>query len=360
MRNGTASILCTILFHHFLFIAHADSAPVVSFCATHESCESEFPTLKISFVNVGLGDATFIQCPDGKHQALIDAGDSSDNYPGAEEALDSFLSTQMKGDRTIELALNTHPHPDHVAGFLALVRAGKFQFKEFLDSGLDFKDSTIEEELRSLLKENKTSIVDLTETDRSSFVLCPSFLDITPISLEVLAPARSAAKTELGCPGNLNDCSVMSRVKFGGSSVVLLSDGGKATEQWLLSNPEALSFVRGDTIKFAHHGSRFASFPEFLSRLSPQLGIISHGVPHHGRSEELGYPDFETVNRLSRLLAASSTEQKSIVACQRTSTRELCNWQQVPTSSHLKSTAEGPITLFLFRDKQNSSRIVVK
>ncbi|MBN1811467.1 MAG: DNA internalization-related competence protein ComEC/Rec2, partial [Anaerolineae bacterium] len=68
--------------------------------------------LHVTFLDVGQGDAIFIQTPSGK-QVLVDGGPS-------DTALLSQLGRRMPfWDRSIDLVLLTHPESDHVTGLIA-------------------------------------------------------------------------------------------------------------------------------------------------------------------------------------------------------------------------------------------------
>ncbi len=74
----------------------------------------------ISFLNIGQGDAIFIQAPNGS-QVIVDGG------PGRN--ILSELGTQMPFfDRSIDAIIITNPDKDHMAGFLDVMDKYKVDF----------------------------------------------------------------------------------------------------------------------------------------------------------------------------------------------------------------------------------------
>ncbi|MEX0934149.1 MAG: MBL fold metallo-hydrolase, partial [Candidatus Paceibacterota bacterium] len=83
-------------------------------------------TLTVAFLDVGQGDAIFIESPD-KVQMLIDGG--------ANRAVLSELSKVMPFyDRSIDVVLATHPDLDHIGGLPAVFQA--FRVGAFFETPL--------------------------------------------------------------------------------------------------------------------------------------------------------------------------------------------------------------------------------
>ncbi|MEG2985903.1 MAG: MBL fold metallo-hydrolase, partial [Peptostreptococcaceae bacterium] len=65
--------------------------------------------LEVHFINVGQGDATYIELPDGTDM-LIDAGEGKYG-----STVVNYLNSQEKG-MTVDYLIATHPDSDHVGG----------------------------------------------------------------------------------------------------------------------------------------------------------------------------------------------------------------------------------------------------
>ncbi|MFC2002547.1 ComEC/Rec2 family competence protein [Chloroflexota bacterium] len=99
--------------------------------------------LHVSFLDVGEGDAILIQAP--AHQdILIDGGPSP-------QAVTLALGQKMPfWDRTIDLVVLTHPHADHIAGLVEVLK--RYKVRQVLSPDLDY-ESQIHDEWRKLLQE---------------------------------------------------------------------------------------------------------------------------------------------------------------------------------------------------------------
>jgi len=77
------------------------------------------PRLRITFFDVGQGDATLVQFPGGE-TLLIDAGGGSAKWNVGEAVLKPELS--RIGVLRLDAALLTHPDQDHIQGFFGILK----------------------------------------------------------------------------------------------------------------------------------------------------------------------------------------------------------------------------------------------
>src|SRR3989339_2089966 len=73
----------------------------------------ENPTLKFYMLDVGQGDAIFIETPSG-NQILFDGGQDR-------KILEELGKVMPFYDRSIDLVILTHPHLDHAGGLLEVL-----------------------------------------------------------------------------------------------------------------------------------------------------------------------------------------------------------------------------------------------
>ena len=76
--------------------------------------------LRVSFIDVGQGDAILVELPEGRN-ILIDTGPSSRAYDSGKEIIAPFL--KRMGVRTLDAIIVTHRHNDHEGGLHYLMRA---------------------------------------------------------------------------------------------------------------------------------------------------------------------------------------------------------------------------------------------
>jgi competence protein ComEC len=100
--------------------------------------------LTVAFLDVGQGDAIYIDAPSG-NQMLIDGG------PG--KAVLRELSKVMPFyDRSIDVVLATHADQDHVGGLPDVLK--KYKVNTFVESGVAGPSSSYEE-LEKIVTDNK-------------------------------------------------------------------------------------------------------------------------------------------------------------------------------------------------------------
>jgi competence protein ComEC len=233
--------------------------------------------LQLSFLDVGQGDATVVQFPDGRVW-VIDAGGLRVDASRPEEAstfdIGEAVVSRFLWSRWIvalDRAVVTHPHQDHAGGMPAVLQnfpAGRF----------DYGDAGPEPIQLQLL-----------EAARKAHVPCHAagkdeVYDVAGVRIRTLHPPA-------GKPGRtVNDSSVVMRLEYGNFSALLAGDLEGTGEAEVLSSAES---IRSRLLKVAHHGSRSATLDRFLDRVQPRWAVISAG-----RKNPFQNPSRETLIRL--------------------------------------------------------------
>lgn len=232
--------------------------------------------LRVTVLDVGQGDSTLVDLPDGKSM-LIDggggAGPGSD--PGAKVILPLLRARRRE---RIDLVVLSHPHPDHFGGLVAVL--SNLKVGELWDTGQGEQEGALPgySQLLALARDHQVKIERPdTLCGRRAF---------GGVDFAVLAP----------CPGftpqaNANDNSLVLRLGFGARSALFVGDAEAAEEQQLLvaHRPE----LSADVLKVGHHGSRTSSSPEFLRAVSPALATVSCG-----QGNRYGHPHAAALNNL--------------------------------------------------------------
>ena len=91
-------------------------------------------TLKVHFIDVGQGDAIFIQAP--SKNVLIDGGDRGNTAI-------NYLKAQ--GVNQLDLVIGTHPHADHIGGLINVFQS--IPVKEVIDPAVVHTTKTFEDYL---------------------------------------------------------------------------------------------------------------------------------------------------------------------------------------------------------------------
>jgi competence protein ComEC len=223
--------------------------------------------LRVTFLDVGQGDAALIELPEGP-RLLVDGGPGgSRRFDVGERVLAPFLWNRPLA-RLDAVAL-THWDADHSGGLAAVLT--NFRVGEFWESGRP--PGGAPETVAALLRSRAPRRV-LTAGQR---------LWLGRALITVLGPGPDPPPTP-------NDASLVLRLDWRGVSLLLAGDLGQRGEALLL---ERTGPVGTFALKVAHHGSRFSSTAPFLERARPRLAVISVGARNPFR-----HPSPEVLARL--------------------------------------------------------------
>ena len=218
--------------------------------------------LTVRFLDVGQGDATLIQHPDGS-AVLFDGGPP-------EGGVARLL--RKAGVRRLALVVATHASRDHHGGLLEVL--DRFEVGSLLDGG----DGTADPGFRALLaRAARKRVRTLTAT-------APMTLHAGGLEIRILSPPPRAPGP---APEDPNPRAVVAIVSAGSFDLLLSADAESPT---LLP----LELPEVEAIKVPHHGSSDPGLPELLERLRPQLAAIEVG------SNTYGHPAPATLAALER------------------------------------------------------------
>lgn len=227
--------------------------------------------LRVDFLDVGQGDAIFIQTPE-LYQILIDGGPSS-------AVLEKLQKLMPFYDKTIDMVILTHPEKDHMQGLIEVLRRYKVNY--VLWTGI--KRSTFEyQEWVKALNEaesvNRTKII----TDVSD-----KRIKAGDALIVFLNPLQDLTGKE--AENTTNDTSIVSKLIFGDNSFLFTGDITDKIEKELIARQIDL---KSNVLKVAHHGSKYSTSDEFLESAKPQIAVISVGKNYYG------HPTPEVLQRL--------------------------------------------------------------
>jgi competence protein ComEC len=254
IRKNLGLILLILLFTLNIFIWYA------VFSENHNG------TLTVAFLDVGQGDAIFIEAPNG-NQVLVDGGPNK-------SVLRQLGSVMPFYDRSIDMIVATHPDKDHVSGLLDVLN--KFNVSIFMNSNVESRNS-VYNAIVNLAKKNKVKRIIAKRGER--------ILLGGGAYIDILFPDRDTSGWET------NTASIVARLVYGNTSFLLTGDSPKKIEEYMSSiDGEKLS---ASVLKLGHHGSRTSSSAIFLSAVNPQIAIISAG-----KNNRYGHPHKEVVDML--------------------------------------------------------------
>lgn len=226
---------------------------------------------KVHMLNVGQGDAFFIEAANGK-QLLIDSGRDA-------TVLTELAKIMPRGDRSIDIVLATHPDADHIGGLPHVLQ--RYNVGLFLTSDV-LTDTKVFTALYALLDEKDIASYYVRQ---GMTITLEKNTDGPRTTFEVLFPDRSTTHWET------NSASVIGRLQIGKRTALFTGDAPSSIEHFLsVSIPNNIDV---DILKLGHHGSKTSTSIEFLKATSPTLALISAGVDNR-----YGHPAKETVQHL--------------------------------------------------------------
>jgi competence protein ComEC len=205
--------------------------------------------LRVTYLNVGQGDAVVVEFP-GAKTLLIDAGGTATGeFDTGEAIVGPFLRSRKI--LKVDYLLVSHPRVDHYGGMASIVR--EFSPEEFWSSGTKGRTRRFEE-LDQMLASSQVTRVTLTDE----------------------APCRAIGGVNL-CflypPGDRSDdASVVLQLEYGKVRFLFAGDIDKRDEQLLAQKPARLNSA---VLKVPRHGSATASTLEFISAVEPRLALVS-------------------------------------------------------------------------------------
>jgi competence protein ComEC len=216
--------------------------------------------LRVTFLDVGQGDAAVVELPDGR-VLVVDAG----GFPGSDFDTGSAVVAPFLATRKVAglaAVVMTHAHPDHAGGLASLVR--RYEPREFWWTGVPGRGAAWDDLVRAL-GAGVTARRTL-RSDAPAVAWAPG--------VRVLHPPRRWPSDDL------NDGSLTLRVTHGAVSVLLTGDVEALAESRMLRGAGPLDAV---VLKVAHHGSRTSSTAPFVAAVAPAVAVISVGADNRYR-----------------------------------------------------------------------------
>lgn len=213
-----------------------------------------------AMLDVGQGDALFIQSPTGT-QVLIDTGPPN-------KVIGELNKVMLPFDKSLDLLIISNPDQDHIGGALDILKNYKVQM--VLESGTTNSSDTFKEFKAEIKNKEIPNFLA-----RQNMIL-----DLGgDVFLEILFPNQDVSGWER------NEGSMVARLYYGQTSILLTGDVTKETEEIILKT-NVKEKIESDILKIGHHGSRTSTSYNFLKEVNPKYALISvaqnskYGHPH--------------------------------------------------------------------------------
>lgn len=245
--------------------------------------------LHIDFLDVGQGDSALITMPTGE-TLLIDGGGRA-NFnklyvqreneeaelfePDVQNIGETVVSNFLweKGYDKVDFLMPSHADTDHIQGLTDVAR--NFSVKSAIVAGMPLQDTDFAEFYKVLEKRN----IPITKVSKGDI------LTFGEVRIEILSPEKHENLDNVWG----NNQSIILRIVYGETKILLTGDIEKEAERELLQNSELLSV---NLVKVAHHGSKSSSIQEFITATKAEIAIIPVG-----KHSQFGHPHEEVVER---------------------------------------------------------------
>ena len=237
--------------------------------------------LRIHFLDVGQGDATLIEFPDGKTM-LIDGGEKN-----ATTTIMRYLNALKI--KTVDYLVVTHTDADHCGGLDTVVK-----YKEIGSAYIPNAQTNGNTKYAQFYKELMEENCEKSFASRSEQIQGDNY------KLSFLYPYTYGINDE----DNQDDSHVESAVlwlDYNGVNALFMGDATAEVEELLLRDSELGLFEKRkvdltsiEILKVSHHGSAYSSSAEFLSTLGLQTAVISCG-----KNNLYNHPANATLERLN-------------------------------------------------------------
>jgi competence protein ComEC len=231
--------------------------------------ESAVNTVTIAFLDVGQGDAIYIESPT-RNQIMIDGGPSR-------ILMSEIARVTPFYDKSIDTLIVTNPDADHYSGFIDMVQ--NFNITRVIESGTQ----TDTERYKLFEQELREKNIERVLAKRGMVMDLGGGLE-----LHIFYPDKDVSDTER------NEGSIIAELVYGETEIMLTGDAPNSTLEYVADLNQQQ--IDSDILKVGHHGSRTSASEIFATLVSPEYAIISAG-----RENRYGHPHAETTELYKKL-----------------------------------------------------------
>ncbi|MEX2028985.1 MAG: ComEC/Rec2 family competence protein [Candidatus Paceibacterota bacterium] len=224
--------------------------------------------LTFAMLDVGQGDALFIESPTGT-QVLVDGGPPRRVSGQLPRMMSPF-------DRQLDAIIITHPEQDHIGGLSDVLDAYAVDY--VFEPGT-ITDSKTYQNLKMKMEDKNIKNI-LARRGLRLHLGGGAVIDI-------LFPDRDVFDWAL------NEGSVVARLTYGSTSIMLTGDAATMTEEIILEG-NSKAQLASTVLKVGHHGSRTSTSTSFVKAVAPTYALVSVG-----KNNNFGHPHMDVLDTLS-------------------------------------------------------------
>jgi competence protein ComEC len=227
--------------------------------------------MRVTFLDVGQGDATVIQMPGGQ-TTVIDGGGRYGQFDLGASVVGPYLWDQ--GIHRIDHLIGTHPQLDHVGGVPWLIR--HFEVGRYWGNGVTRSEGFYQDLRQALSEKGLTERVPAAGETVAAEAGC-SLSIVSPMPSEMM---RIGTDRSHRSGSTLNNLSVAARLDCGRAAFLFAAD---------LERPGLARFVQQGlaphtpVVKVPHHGAASSLELGWIRATAPEIAVVSVGRynPYH-------------------------------------------------------------------------------
>jgi competence protein ComEC len=227
-------------------------------------------TATIEYVDVGQGDGVVMLI--GGRLIVSDAGQRN------ADVLEQELERLRPGDKTVDFAILSHPHSDHVRNFLTLI-----------DDGWKIKTAVMSESAWWTATKTNKSLMDALTSQGTALqqVVVGQHFSWGGADWEILNPPKGKYTT----PGQVPDASVAYVLKVNGDEFLFTGDIGESVASAVADRWTSEGLGSATVFLATHHGSATGSTAKLLDAIEPVKtkrwwAVLSTGPNSYGHPTE--------------------------------------------------------------------------
>lgn len=220
--------------------------------------------LRVTYIDVGQGSSALLELPGG-HTALIDGGGFSDNNTFDMGARVIAPLLWRKKIRTVDTLVLSHPNSDHLNGLIFIAR--HFNVKTIWTNN-ETRATQGYKQLQNIIARKQINLPDFQHMPRQQMINGVEFCFLYP-------PADFLTHEASQKWRNTNNNSMVVKASFGNISFLFTGDIMAEAEKELVGLTGA--DLASNFLLVPHHGSRSSSSQLFLSKVQPDIAVISAG-----------------------------------------------------------------------------------
>ncbi len=240
--------------------------------------------LSVHFIDVGQGNAVFIETPSGKN-LLYDGGGSpawmKTSWDPGERIVVPYIK-KLGYDR-IDYVIVSHAHGDHIAGLVAVLK--EFDIGVVFDPGYDHTGQSYTEFLE---------VID--QLDISFDIMRAGQGDKIDLGEDIVTTIFGPPEDYYfrGTNSDINNNSIVLKLKYGEVNFLFPGDLETRGEKYCVR--QYREDLTANVLQVGHHGSRTSSTMPFLRQVLPEVAVIPVG-----ENNTFGHPRPEALNNLEQV-----------------------------------------------------------